>query len=97
MKAKFITLEEHKVKEKPQPEQKQQVDIAKIVQEARLKAQQERAEWEALQATLKEKPVNPYEALSEEELRVLAGDELTADQMKALLRERQLRGRRKKQ
>lgn len=97
MKAKFITLEEHKVKEKPQPEQKQQVDIAKIVHEARLKAQQERAEWEALQATLKEKPANPYEALSEEELRVLAGDELTPDQMKALLRERQLRGRRKKQ
>lgn len=96
MKAKFITLEEHKVKEKPQPEQKQQVDIAKIVQEARLKAQQERAEWEALQATLKEKPTNPYEALSEEELRVLAGDELTPDQMKTLLRERQLRSRRKK-
>lgn len=97
MKAKFVTLEEHKVKEKPKPEQQQQVDLAKIVHEARLKAQQERAEWEALQATLKEKPTNPYEALSDEELHVLAGDELTADQMKALLRERQLRGRRKKQ
>ena len=95
MKAKFITLEEHKVKEKPQPEQKQQVDIAKIVHEARLKAQQDRAEWEALQATLKEKPVNPYEALSDEELLVLAGEKLTADQMKALLRERQLRARRR--
>lgn len=96
MKAKFIMLEEHKVKEKPRPEeQKQQVDIARIVQRARLKAQQERAEWEALQATLKEKPANPYEALSDEELLVLAGEELTTDQMKALLRERQLRARRR--
>ena len=95
MKAKFETLEEHKVKEKPKPEQQQQVDIAKIVHEARLKAQQDRTEWEALQAKLKEKPVNPYEALSDEELLVLAGEELTADQMKALLRERQLRARRR--
>ena len=96
MTAKFLTLEEHKAKEIPKPEEQQQVDIAKIVQKARLKAQQERAEWEAYQATLKEKPANPYEALSDEELLVLAGEDLTTEQMKALLRERQLRGRRRR-
>ena len=96
MTAKFITLEEHKAKELPKPEQQQPIDLARTVQRARRKAMQERAEWEAQQAILKEKPANPYEALSDEELRVLAGQELTTEEMKALLHERQLRDRKRR-
>ena len=95
MKADFTTLEAYKAKPLPKPEDSSpRVDLAGTVQRARLKAMQDRAEWEKAQAGKEHE--NPYEALSDEELLVLAGEELTTKQMKNLLRERQLRGRRRK-
>lgn len=95
MTAKFVTLEEHKAKTLPRPDEgSPKVDLAGTVQRARLAEMKRRAEWDA--AHKNEEPANPYEALSDEELMVLAGEELTTKQMKTLLKERQARGRRRK-
>ncbi len=97
MTATFTTLEEHMAKKLPRQEDNaQRVDLAGTVKRARLAEMKRRAEWDEAQAQSKERPANPYEALSEEELRVLAGEELTTEQMRALLKERQARSRRRK-
>ena len=95
MKTEFTTMEEYKAKPLPKPEDgSQKIDLAGVVQRARLKAIKERAEWDKANAGREQE--NPYEEISDEEILVLAGEELTTKQMKTLLHERQLRGRRRK-
>ena len=95
MRGTFTTMDEHKAKTLPRPDEgSHKVDLAGTVQRARLAEMKRRAEWDS--AHKNEEPANPYESLSDEELMVLAGEELTPKQMKTLLKERQARGRRRK-
>jgi hypothetical protein len=97
MKETFIPIEADLAEEAvPKQQELQSVDLAGTVKQARLAEQRRREEWEAAQRdkTQEQKDrENPYKDLSDEELMVLAGEELSTKQMKKLISERQKRRR----